>query len=259
MLSEMDTRVSYAAGIPSWVDVGVADIPQAIAFYEALFGWARESEPNPEFGGYTVMTQQGKRVAGISPKGDPNDPNTANMPDYWGVSIAVDDTEATVAKVERAGGRVIYGAMPVGDLGVMAVIQDTQDTFVTMWQAGSHPGCELVNTPNSFVWNELATSNLRGSAEFYSRVFGMAIDSRRIDDGSVGFYVGGNVVCGAHALRDGEFPAWSVWFAVADVDAMAGRVCDLGGSVFTAPFDTEWGRSAILAAPGGAVFGIVKV
>ena len=32
-----DTR--WPAGTPCWVDVTVDDVPKAIAFYQALFGW----------------------------------------------------------------------------------------------------------------------------------------------------------------------------------------------------------------------------
>ena len=32
-----DTR--WPAGTPCWVDVTVDDIPKAVAFYRALFGW----------------------------------------------------------------------------------------------------------------------------------------------------------------------------------------------------------------------------
>ncbi len=42
----------WLPGTPSWVDVTVDDMPKAIAFYQALFGWDIESG-GPESGGYS--------------------------------------------------------------------------------------------------------------------------------------------------------------------------------------------------------------
>jgi uncharacterized protein len=251
-MTYMDIRTSYAAGTPCWIDVGAADIPQAVAFYEALFGWKVEGPPRPEFGGYTNMTQAGHRVAGVSPKGDPI------APDYWAVSIAVADVAKTLDKVTLAGGSVLFPGMPVGDLGTMAIITDVHGTYITLWQPGTHKGCGLVNTPNSFVWNELSTPNLRASAEFYSKVFGWGIDWRQEAEGSVSFYVDSTVVCGAHAITEGEFPSWFVWFSVNDADGMADHCLNVGGSVFSPAADMPFGRAAVLSAPGGAVFGVIS-
>ena len=41
---------------------------------------------------------------------------------------------------------------------------------------------------------------------------------------------------------------------MADADASAERAKELGGTVVTPPFDTEWTRTTILADPDGCVF-----
>ena len=46
-----DTR--WPAGTPCWVDVSVDDVPKAIAFYQALFGWDIQVG-GPEVGGYSI-------------------------------------------------------------------------------------------------------------------------------------------------------------------------------------------------------------
>jgi uncharacterized protein len=46
-----DTR--WPAGTPCWVDVSVDDVPKAVAFYEALFGWDIQVG-GPEVGGYAI-------------------------------------------------------------------------------------------------------------------------------------------------------------------------------------------------------------
>ncbi len=55
-------------------------------------------------------------------------------------------------------------------------------------------------------------------------------------------------------LQDDAKPHWSVYIAVADVDASLARVVDLGGRVVTAAEDTPYGRLASAADPTGGVF-----
>ena len=57
-----DTR--WPAGTPCWVDVSVDDVPKAIAFYQALFGWDIQVG-GPEVGGYSIAHQD-SRVARAS-------------------------------------------------------------------------------------------------------------------------------------------------------------------------------------------------
>ena len=80
-----DTR--WPAGTPCWVDVIVDDVPKAITFYQALFGWDIQLG-GPEVGGY----------------------------------FAVTDTDAAVAKVTELGGRVVQPIRdsPYGRIGVVA-------------------------------------------------------------------------------------------------------------------------------------------
>ena len=60
-------------------------------------------------------------------------------------------------------------------------------------------------------------------------------------------------------MGEGEFPAWSIWFTVDDVDASTAQVKELGGSVYVEPNDMSFGRGAVVADPAGAVFGIASV
>ena len=56
----------WPAGTPCWVDLGVSDVPKAIAFYTALFGWDVQPGP-PEAGGYSMARLEDRNVAGIGP------------------------------------------------------------------------------------------------------------------------------------------------------------------------------------------------
>jgi predicted enzyme related to lactoylglutathione lyase len=246
----MAERTAYEPGTPSWVDLGSPDAAAAAAFYGALFGWTAEMDPRPEAGGYGMFSLKGKNVAGLGPQADPS------RPPYWTVYVTVADVDETVQKAGAAGGSVVAGPIDVFDAGRMAVLQDSVGSFVSIWQPGAHIGAQLVNEPGTFTWNELATTDLTAARDFYQSVFGWGIDTEASGDQGTIFTVGGRMVCGVHMAGEGEFPAWSVWFAVEDCDATATRTGDLGGSVLMPPSDMGFGRGAVVADPQGAVFGI---
>jgi predicted enzyme related to lactoylglutathione lyase len=66
-------------------------------------------------------------------------------------------------------------------------------------------------------------------------------------------------VGGIGQIADGDDspPAWLNYFAVDDTDESTDEVVKLGGNVVRAPFDTPYGRMAIVSDPGGAVFALM--
>ncbi|MGD9999096.1 MAG: VOC family protein [Ilumatobacteraceae bacterium] len=247
----MAERTSYAPGTPSWVDVSTPSTAIAADFYTALFGWTAEMAPQPEAGGYGLFTLRGKRVAGLGPLQDPQ------LPPSWSVYVTVTDVDGTAAIAAANEGTVIVPPMDVLDAGRMAVLRDPLGASISLWQPGTTIGAELVNEPNTFVWNELATPGLAHSCAFYQRVFAWQ-QMEGPNDGTI-FSLDGDMVCGAHLAADGESPGWSVWFAVDDCDRSAAQVRDLGGAVWVPPSEMGFGRGAVVADPAGAVFGITKL
>ena len=249
----MAERTSYAPGTPSWVDMGSPNPTEAAAFYGSLFGWTAEMDPNPEAGGYGMFNLRGKVVAGVGPQ------QNQDMPPYWQVYVTVADADATAARIADAGGTVIMPPMDVFEAGRMAVAEDPQGTFFSIWQPKEHIGAQLVNEPGTFGWNELASTDLTASRAFYTAVFGWGRDESLSGDDADLYTVDGKMVCGGHTAGPGEFPAWSIWFTVEDCDASAKLVAELGGTVLVAPNDMSFGRGGVVADPHGAVFGIAQV
>jgi predicted enzyme related to lactoylglutathione lyase len=243
--------------VPSWIDIGVPDAQAAADFYGALFGWEAPEGP-PETGGYRVAMVRDHAVAGIGPQQNPGHP-------VWATYIAVDNVDEATAKVLTAGGQVIMPAMDVLDVGRMAIYADPQGAVFSVWQAGTHPGAQLVNEPGTWSWSELLTTDLEAAKGFYGDVFGWTADSK--GDGPVPEYVewqvGGRSVAGM-MLKPPMMPAevppyWGVYFAVVDADAAAARVKELGGTVIQPPTDIEPGRFAVVADPFGGIFNVIAL
>ena len=57
-------------GTPTWIDLGIPDLDQAMDFYRALFGWEYEVGP-AEAGHYTICLLDGRGVAALALNPDP--------------------------------------------------------------------------------------------------------------------------------------------------------------------------------------------
>jgi predicted enzyme related to lactoylglutathione lyase len=244
----------YEHGVPSWVDLGTADLPAASAFYSALFGWTVEPGP-PESGGYSIAELRGRPVAGLGPQMNPGPP-------VWATYVNVDDADKVVAKVAAAGGTAFMEPMDVMDAGRMAFFSDPQGATIGVWQPSSHKGAGIVNEPGTLTWNELVTSDTDGAAAFYAEIFGWGALTHGEGAGAyTEFQVSGRSIGGMMAKMP-EMPAempsyWGVYFAVADTDATVKQVGELGGSIMMPPRDIEPGRFAVAVDPTGAAFSVL--
>jgi predicted enzyme related to lactoylglutathione lyase len=251
----MSERSEYAPGTPCWVDIGT-DVEGAKAFYGGLFGWeAQDAGPVEETGGYGFFLKNGKQVAGYGPQQTPGPP-------VWASYVWVDNVDETAKRAESAGGTVMV-TMDVMAAGRMAVVQDTEGAFISLWQPGEHRGAQVVNEPVSLCWNELNTRDVPGAKSFYSEVFGWEpVSYGEGADAYTEFQVGGKDVAGMREMAGMPAqvpPHWLVYFAVADTDATVARAQELGGSVLFGPMDIRPGRFAVLHDPQGANFAVIKV
>ncbi len=248
----MSTRVATA----SWVDIGT-DIESAKRFYGSLFGWdTTDAGPPEQTGGYGFFTQGGKMVAGYGPQQNPG-------PASWAVYFGVTNAAATVKKVESGGGKTIAPPMDVIDAGRMAVFQGPDAAFFSIWQPGNHKGAQLVREPGAMAWVELNTRDIESAKKFYPSVFGWTIQSHEGEMTYHEFQIGDESIGGMLSMPSqvpAEVPShWLVYFGTADVDASAGRVGELAGTVVAGPMDFPGGRFAVVLDPQGAAFGLLRM
>ena len=255
----MPTRdETWPNGTPCWIDVMVTDPAAAKTFYSSLFGWDIQDGP-PEAGGYAMCLLNGRPVAAISPKPEGNP-----FPNVWSTYLASDDLDATVAKAKAAGSTFMMEPMDVMTAGRLAFGMDPTGAPYGIWQAGDHKGVGVFNEPGALIWNELMTRDYEGAKAFYASVFGYDYDEmegvsfqystiKRSD----GMVVGGIGAMGAEVPADMS-PEWTTYFNVADTDASAAKAAELGATVVREPWDTPFGRMAIIRGPQGENFSIMQ-
>jgi predicted enzyme related to lactoylglutathione lyase len=181
-------------------------------------------------------------------------------PDVWSVSLASADARETVERAVANGGTVYVEPMPVGDLGIMAVIADLGGAAIGIWQPGRHQGFGIVGETGAPSWCELFTRDYDATVAFYRVVFGW---ETRAEGDSPEFryttYTRGDDqyagIMDASSFLPDEIPAhWSVYFGVDSTDDALTRTRELGGNIVQPAEDTPYGRLAVATDSTGAVF-----
>jgi predicted enzyme related to lactoylglutathione lyase len=251
---------AWPEGTPCWVDAQLDDLDKGQEFYTALFGWTVESSEDEQYGGYRIASLNGRPVAGLGPKPGP-------MPSVWSTYVAVDDADATAAKITEAGGQLMMPVFDVGAMGRMTFATDVNGAAFGIWQQLQHRGVGVYNDPNTLSWNELHTRSFDAAKGFYTSVFGWDYDA--MGDGTNLNYA---VVkrpgedAGVGGINDdtlmvaGDMPDyWLVWFATANCDASVANVGELGGTVLMPPATTPFGRMGVVQGAQGEVFGLIDM
>jgi hypothetical protein len=185
------------------------------------------------------------------------------VPPHWSLYFAADNTDKTVMRAKSLGAAVIMDPTDVTDVGRMAVLGDPSGAVFNLWQARRHKGFEVTNEVNALLWSELATRDLTGSRDFYTKLFGW--EAQGHPSSPEGYLVcskGGVSFGGIMQMTEewGDTPAhWSCYFWVEECDQGVARTKELGGSVCIDPWDIQGvGRIAACSDPQGARFYLLK-
>ncbi|MFC6067715.1 VOC family protein [Streptomyces ochraceiscleroticus] len=249
---------AFAEGAPCWADAMLPDLEAGKRFYGELFGWTF-SDSVPEFGDYTTALLDGRKAAGLLPKKD------GRMPTVWGVYFATSDLKGTAPKVREAGGQVISGGTPLGDLGAMMLGVDPGGAVFGAWQAGRHQGFEVQAEPGAYAWMGLSTREPEAVDAFYGDVFGF----EGVTEGPMASptflpwrIAGQEREIGCRIVLDARAPAelpahFTVFFLAEEMDAALRTAVRQGGKVLSEPQGTPGGPLALVVDNQGAAFGLM--
>lgn len=268
------TPRSYPQGVPSWIEARHPDPDAAETFYVGMFGWASEERMPPGVpGSYRIVSSDGRDVGAVT---------TSEGSAAWTTYIAVDDAEATAARVVALGGTaaVPWDAGPAGSAGRGVDCVDPRGAAFALWQARERLGAQHINAPGGWVFSDLRSREPETAFSFYERLFGWRVSDMRegpsamvrlpgygdhlaatsdpdIRERQVGAPEGFADVIGALARIDAGPDDWHVSFSVTDRDDAAALAESLGGRVL-GTWDGFWTRAAELQDPQGATFRVTQ-
>lgn len=125
-------EVFNVPGALSWNELTTRDADGAKKFYSTVFGWeAEDHEMGPMT--YTEWKLNGNSISGMI------EMLPAEMPPFWAVYFAVADCDASVAKVEQLGGKVMRPPMDI-PAGRFAFVSDPQGGMFAVIALANPPG-----------------------------------------------------------------------------------------------------------------------
>ncbi len=252
------STVTTCLGRFVWHDLMTVDAEKATAFYTALFPEWNIKEIEMENGSLYRMIHVGEHdLGGIVQLVDAPPEVTS----HWIGYVAVDDCDATVAKVQSLGGACPMPAEAIPNIGRLAVVTDGQGAAlkpVELIHPLTPPEKPL---PGMFCWDELITNDLDSAKRLYCEAFGWQTGAMHLGEAGVYtlFKLEGKEVAGAMNLpkKCEAKPSWTTYLAVDDVDARSQKAEQLGAKIHLAPREIPGvGRFCVLVDPTEGVFAL---
>lgn len=240
-----------------WYELMTSDLGAAQEFYGALLGWSGR-EAGPDTGGYQLFSEGTTDVAGGMAL-----PYPGARPAWLGY-IAVEDVDASVAKIVAAGGVQHVPPTDIPGVGRFAMLADPQGAMFYIMRGAMEGESQAFDSarPGRCNWNELTTTDVAKALDFYLQQFGWERgDAMPMGEmGDYQFINHGGQMIGAMMRQPpgGPPPMWLFYFGVNDIDSASSTVKDKGGTVHHGPAEIPGGSFIIVASDGqGAMFGAV--
>jgi hypothetical protein len=245
-----------------WFDHLARDVEAARDFYTHVVGWGTQewrggAEP------YAMWTAGGVPVGGLMKI--PAEMEQAGTPPHWFGHVTVEDVDASAARAEELGGRVLSPPADIPEVGRYAIVADPTGATVSLFAPLGGGMAPDTGKPGFVGWHELHTTDHREAWRFYSALLGWE-HSTTMDMGEMGSYFvfrhpGDAADSMLGAMFDaskwtGRPPHWLYYVNVDDLDAAVARVRERGGQVQHGPTDVPGGRMAQCLDPQGGPFAL---
>ena len=239
-----------------WADLVTYDVPTAAKFYKGLFGWNFTN-----YGGYVIVDNEERPMAGMFQKPKPTDP--AAKPRWFGY-ISVSNVEKAQTAVTKAGGRVLAPPQKFPGRGEQAVFADPEGALFGVIRSSSGDPQDFEADIGDWIWIQMWSRDSQQSADFYRSVAGYQIFDNTSSVRSNDYvlvsedYARGTVLQLPPEYKEVR-PTWLLFVRVKNVVESCAKVPDLGGKVLIPPSAGLYqNHVAVVADPSGGAVGLLE-
>ena len=239
-----------------WADLVTYDVPGAAKFYTGLFGWNFT-----DYGGYVIVDNEERPMAGMFQKPRPADPKA--KPRWFGY-ISVPNVEKAQAAVTKAGGRVLAPIQKFTGRGEQAVFADPEGALFGAVRSSTGDPPDFEADVGDWIWIQMWSRDALKSAQFYRSVAGYEIDENTSSARSNDYvlvsekYARGTVLQLPADYTEVK-PTWLLFVRVKNVPETCEKATEFGGKVLIAPSPQLYqNHVAVIADPTGAAVGLLE-
>jgi predicted enzyme related to lactoylglutathione lyase len=243
-----------------WYELVTSDIESAKSFYAQVVGWS--TRDIPELGApYSLLTAGDTPIAGVTQR--PEDARNAQVMAHWIGYVAVDDVDASAARVRQLGGSVHVQPTDIPGVGRFSIAGDPQTAIFALFKAlePERPQADPAE-PGHVGWHELLAGDWKTAFAFYGDLFRW--QKADVHTGIMGTY---QQFSARGFLVGGMFnkpptlpiPFWLYYFNVDNIDAAAARAKASGGQILYGPIEVPGGAWIVQCLdPQGAIFALME-
>ena len=253
-----------------WYELMTDDAAAASRFYGDIFGW-QSMDSGQSDKDYRIQLAKDPDTGETNAVGAflqlDKDMQAGGARPAWVGYIGVEDVDAAVRSVVKAGGSILMPAWDVPDVGRMAMLMDPEGApFYMMRGASDEKSMAFADDRPRLghcAWNELSANDPAKAMSFYCGQFGWQKDGE-MDMGPIGNYEflrhGGMMGAIMKKPDEAPMPMWNFYFRVADIDAAVKKITSGGGQIIQGPQDIPGGEFTVNALdPQGAPFSVIGV
>ena len=239
-----------------WHNLITSDGEAARQFYGELLGWEFEVKDD---GRYSVIRYQGQNLGGIL---DTSKEGKALKGGHWLSAMSVPDLDATLAAVDKAGGKQLEAPVEVSGVGRVVTVEDADGALLHLLSSDRGDPPDVEPAVHTWLWHELLANHADKAVEFYQTAFGYRVEALKKKPSSEYRVLWNSGDPRAGVLQnpfEKTRSAWIPYIRVDDPAALAERVPGLGGRVVVAPRpEVREGTLALVLDPSGAPIALQK-
>jgi predicted enzyme related to lactoylglutathione lyase len=245
-----------------WYELMTSDDQAAQDFYAEVVGWGTQDAGQPSMK-YTLLVAGDAPVAGLMAL--PKEACDAGAKPGWIGYVGVDDVDACVQRIEKAGGKTHMPPTDIPGIGRFAMVADPQGATFSLFKGAApmdQPPADA-SKPGLVGWHELYAVDGEKAFGFYADMFGWT-KSEAIDMGEMGRYqlfTAGGAPIGGMMTKPASLPMpfWNYYFQVDGIGAAMERLKSGGGQVINGPMQVPGGSWIVQGLdPQGAMFSLVS-
>ncbi|MBV8185717.1 MAG: VOC family protein [Alphaproteobacteria bacterium] len=246
-----------------WYELMTSDDQAARDFYAEVVGWRTQDAGQPHMQ-YTLLVAGEAPVAGLMTL--PKEACDAGAKPGWIGYVGVDDVDACVQRIQKAGGTMHMPPTDIPGIGRFAMVADPQGASFNLFKGGAQtmdqPAADPAK-PGLIGWHELYAVDGEKAFGFYAEMFGWT-KAEAIDMGEMGRYqlfAAGSVPIGGMMAKPANLPMpfWNYYFQVDATGAAMERLKSAGGQVINGPMQVPGGSWIVQGVdPQGAMFSLVS-